>query len=123
MDADVFICVHLSPSAVTLGSVMAKLGASGLIIAKRVEIHSVGITTIHTFEATKSMILGNIVDKLDLGECEAWREEFRTRSTVWGYKLLADLVNKVPNNGAAPNGGPATRLGNSGVAEGPPSVS
>jgi hypothetical protein len=30
-------------------------------------------------------------------------------------------VRRTP--GAAPNGGPATRLGNSGITEGPPSVS
>ena len=33
------------------------------------------------------------------------------------------LMPKIAEPGAPPNGGPATRLGNSGVAEGPPSVS
>ncbi|HXJ55602.1 MAG TPA: hypothetical protein VNU68_02955 [Verrucomicrobiae bacterium] len=74
-------------------AVLKELGASELMTAKGVEIHSVGITTINTFEATQSIILGNVSDKLDQGECEAWREQFRTRSTVWGYKVLADLVN------------------------------
>ena len=42
--------------------------------------------------------------------------------------LIAGLVvwfskERAPNKSAAPNGGPATQLGNSGVTEGPPSVS
>lgn len=36
---------------------------------------------------------------------------------------LRDRDDKDSELGAAPNGGPATRLGNSGVTEGPPSVS
>jgi len=36
--------------------------------------------------------------------------------------LLEIAIKKSTDQGAAPNGGPATRLGNSGVAEGPPSV-
>ncbi len=99
------------------------VGASESLRADRVQIHSVGVTTIRTFMATQSVIQGNVAEKLDLAECEAWREEFQTRSTVWGYALLADLVNTVPNNGASPNGGPAEPLANSGVSGGPPSVS
>jgi uncharacterized membrane protein YhaH (DUF805 family) len=40
-------------------------------------------------------------------------------SNVYG----PDPTQKVVEPGAAPNGGPATQLGNSGVTEGPPSVS
>jgi hypothetical protein len=36
---------------------------------------------------------------------------------------LVGLREKVVDQGAAPNGGPATQLGDSGVTEGPPSVS
>jgi hypothetical protein len=41
---------------------------------------------------------------------------------IWGILKLVRANRKGEPN-AAPNGGPATRLGNSGVAEGPPSVS
>jgi hypothetical protein len=38
-----------------------------------------------------------------------------------GYERLCDaLVRGIAEPGAAPNGGPATPLGNSGVSEGPP---
>jgi len=36
---------------------------------------------------------------------------------------IVGLRNKIVEQGAAPNGGPATQPGNSGVTEGPPSVS
>jgi hypothetical protein len=78
-------------------ALLKEVGASELITAKRVEIQSVGMTIIRTFATTKSKILGNVADKLNLEECEEWRKEFETRSTVWGYALLADLVNGVPN--------------------------
>jgi hypothetical protein len=38
------------------------------------------------------------------------------------YYLVASIMKR-PNKGAAPNGGPATQPGNSGVTEGAPSVS
>ena len=72
-------------------------GSTELIMAQRVEIHAVGMTVIRTFAATGSRIVGNIAEKLDLAECEAWRDEFETRSTVWGYQMLSELVNEVPN--------------------------
>jgi hypothetical protein len=40
-----------------------------------------------------------------------------------GQRMFAMIKSTMPNEGAPPNGGPATRLGNSGVTEGPPSVS
>ena len=73
------------------------VGVSETLRAKRVAIHSTGVTHVRTFAATRSVILGNLAEKLDLAECEAWREEFRSHSTVWGYQLLAELVNGVPN--------------------------
>jgi hypothetical protein len=39
-----------------------------------------------------------------------------------GERMVA-LIKSTPPKGAAPNGGPATQLGNSRVTEGPPSVS
>ena len=39
------------------------------------------------------------------------------------FRAPAFLADGSPNEGTAPNGGPATALGNSGVTEGPPSVS
>jgi len=39
------------------------------------------------------------------------------------YSQISDICANCAQQGAAPNGGPATRLGNPGVAEGPPSVS
>jgi hypothetical protein len=47
---------------------------------------------------------------------------------LWQYRVLTrrdvvQLFNEQAEPGAAPNGGPATRSGNSGVTEGPPSVS
>lgn len=63
----------------------------------RVDIHSVGITTTRTFKALGTEVIGNLENKLDLAECEAWREEFNTRSTVWGYMILSKLVNSVRN--------------------------
>jgi hypothetical protein len=48
------------------------------------------------------------------------------RHRVKSASLLASngpVQDRVAEPGAAPNGGPATRLGNSGVTEGPPSVS
>ncbi len=38
-------------------------------------------------------------------------------------EVVRARIKRTPNKGAAPNGGPATPLGNSGVTEGPPSVS
>ena len=48
---------------------------------------------------------------------------FSAKVTDWDkvQKIAAGLPLAEP--GAAPNGGPATRLGNSGATEGPPSVS
>jgi len=44
-------------------------------------------------------------------------EEFECDASDWSFEVFGAEPN------AAPNGGPATRLGNSGVTEGPPSVS
>jgi hypothetical protein len=45
------------------------------------------------------------------------------RRGAWGRILEFLGVRPRPQQGAAPNGGPGTPLGNSGVTEGPPSVS
>jgi hypothetical protein len=41
----------------------------------------------------------------------------------WSYQFLLRLFKAVRAEGGAPNGGPATPMDNSGVTEGPPSVS
>jgi hypothetical protein len=51
---------------------------------------------------------------------EQTRAAFVTR---FGRKNVSTKTFGSANKSAAPNGGPATRLGNSGVTEGPPSVS
>lgn len=40
-----------------------------------------------------------------------------------GYMVRPSKFERIGEQAAAPNGGPATRLGNSGATEGPPSVS
>ena len=55
-----------------------------------------------------------------------WRLAFMVGGSLAG--MLSNLLivlsnNTAPNEGAPPNGGPATPAGDSGVAEGPPSVS
>jgi hypothetical protein len=68
-----------------------------------------------------------------MGWVIAERNALRTRSAQWPIfksyidwkRVQQDLSedNIGPEPSASPNGGPATRLGNSGASEGPPSVS
>lgn len=80
-----------------IAALLKQVGAAETLEAERVTIHSEGITHVRTFGATRSAIQGNIAQKLDLAECEMWRKEFESRSKVWGYQLLSELVNGVPN--------------------------
>jgi hypothetical protein len=64
------------------------------------------------------------------GSVSAWYASFR-KATGWVLHLtkgitrevVESLMEKIAEQGAASNGGPATPLGNSDVTEGPPSVS
>jgi membrane associated rhomboid family serine protease len=54
-----------------------------------------------------------------------WRLAFAVGGCLAGAvsnAMIVLLKSTTPKEGAAPNGGPVTQLGNSGVAEGPPSV-
>lgn len=76
---------------------LLRITGSEPIISKtnRIEMHKVVMTSVKTFKETNSSILGNIEDRLDIEECEAWKDEFKSNTTVWGYRLMKSKVNEV----------------------------
>jgi hypothetical protein len=62
----------------------------------------------------------------DLSRADCWGQHVgysRAFASIRGLTGSGFHVQGIPEPGAAPNGGPATQLGKSGVTEGPPSVS
>ena len=97
--------------------------AEGLTLdASLREMRSEGVSIIECIVATKN------VRGCDLAEAKrlihgstAWTDVIERTDAMWD-ELEHELDRNVEPS-AAPNGGPATRLGNSGATEGPPSVS
>ena len=56
-------------------------------------------------------------------EIQRYEESWRADAFKAARKIVQSYEKTIAELGAPPNGGPATRSGNSGVAEGPPSVS
>ncbi len=86
------------------------------------ELRSSGASIIECITATKKVRGCDLAEaKRLIHDSTAWADVVERTDAMW-----AELVEELDRNaepGAAPNGGPATRLGNPGVAEGPPSVS
>ena len=82
--------------------------------------------------ACTTIVLGSVIgglmgaDLLAAGAYHSGRAGLGVFMVVWQTVVGASLGRGIParpNHAAAPNGGPATPLSNSGVTEGPPSVS
>jgi hypothetical protein len=117
-------CLRLAPGALPALKHVGRFHRTLLVVFGVLIIASIGLAVFRSPVAAWSLIMALIVLVL------LWIPHplFRGSLVLPGVATLGDLavclgkdINGEQN--AAPNGGPATRLGNSGVTEGPPSVS
>jgi hypothetical protein len=69
--------------------------------------------------------IAGLLDRRQRSAVRSFLEHVTASASLWCFHEYAKsgLLTIWENTGAAPNGGHATRLGNSGIAEGPPPVS
>jgi hypothetical protein len=117
-------CLRLAPGALPAVKHVGRFHRALLISFGVLMVAGVVLGLLKSTLAAWSMVLGMVALLL------LWIPHplFRGSLVLPGVTTLGDLVaclgrsvNSEPN--AAPNGGPAAQLGNSGVTEGPPSVS
>lgn len=107
-DGDPMYAVHVEGMMVLLDELAAKYGPQSRILATRADY-------LESFSERRALY----EQALDLA---------RMAHDMKEIEEIQDSINKLTEEeraepGAAPNGGPAAQIGNSGVTEGPPSVS
>jgi len=97
--------------------------AEGLTLdASMRELRSSGASIIECIVATKCVRSCDLAEaKRLIHDSTVWTDVIERADAMWDE--LEEELDKNVEPGAAPNGGPATQLGNSDVTEGPPSVS
>ena len=86
------------------------------------DLRAAGASIVECIGAVKRVRGGDLVEaKTLVHRSDAWADVTKPTEAMWAQ--LAEELEKDAELGAPPNGGPAVRPDNSGVGDGPPSVS